>query len=166
MDDRKQIMEYPPPPVRAHSAPIPSIEMAPRIPEFEDSMDLRDYLDIILRRKWLVLSIVFVSFITTLIVSYSMQPLYKAKAKIELSLQAPRVTKFEDTLTSHLQTREFMQTQLKLLHSASLIDRVIERLQLDTNPVFHPPANKKDEGGLSPELNDSLEKHSQASRVP
>ena len=122
--------------------------MAPRIPEFEDSMDLRDYLDIILRRKWLVLSIVFVSFITTLIVSYSMQPLYKAKAKIELSLQAPRVTKFEDTLTSHLQTREFMQTQLKLLHSASLIDRVIERLQLDTNPVFHPPANKKDEGGI------------------
>ena len=122
--------------------------MAPAVPEFEDSMDLRDYLDIILRRKWLVLSIVFVSFLTTLIVSYSMQPLYKAKAKIELSLQAPRVTKFEDTLTSQLQTREFMQTQLKLLQSVSLIDRIIERLQLDTNPVFYPPAKKKDEGGI------------------
>jgi uncharacterized protein involved in exopolysaccharide biosynthesis len=74
VDDQKQIMQYPPP-VPANSAPLPSIEMAPPVPEFEDSADLRDYLDIILRRKWLVLSILLVSFVTTLIVSYSMQPL-------------------------------------------------------------------------------------------
>jgi capsular exopolysaccharide synthesis family protein len=141
-------MEYPPPPVQANSAPLPSIEMAPPVPEFDDSVDLRDYLDIILRRKWLVLSIVFVSLITTFIVSYSMQPLYKAKARIELSVQAPRVTKFEDTMTSQIETRQFIQTQLKLLQSESLADRVIERLQLDTNPAFHPPAKKEVEESI------------------
>ncbi len=148
LDDQKQITEYPPPPVPANSAPIPSIEMAPPVPEFEDSADLRDYLDIILRRKWLVLSILLVSFLTTLIVSYSMQPLYKAKAKIELSVQAPRVTKFEDTLSSQVQTHEFIQTQFKLLQSESLAGRVIERLQLDTNPAFHPPAKAEGEESI------------------
>ncbi len=140
-------MENPSSLVPANSAPVPSVEMAPQIPAFEDSADLRDYLDIILRRKWLILSVVFVSFITTLIVSYSMQPLYKAKARIEVSVQAPRVTKFEDTLSNQVQTREFIQTQFRLLQSESLSDRVIERLQLDTNPAFHPPAKK--EGGES-----------------
>jgi capsular exopolysaccharide synthesis family protein len=148
VDDQKQIMQYPPPPVSANSAPVPSIEMAPPIPEFEDSADLRDYLDIIFRRKWLVLSILLVSFLTTLIVSYSMQPLYKAKGRIELSLQAPRVTKFEDTLASQLQTREFIQTQFKLLQSESLAGRVIERLQLDTSPAFHSPAKTEGEGSI------------------
>jgi len=147
VDDQKQIMQYPPP-VPANSAPLPSIEMAPPVPEFEDSADLRDYLDIILRRKWLVLSILLVSFVTTLIVSYSMQPLYKAKGRIELSVQAPRVTKFEDTLGSQLQTREFIQTQFKLLQSESLAGRVIERLQLDTSPAFHPPAKTEAEESI------------------
>ncbi|MFZ2447552.1 MAG: polysaccharide biosynthesis tyrosine autokinase [Syntrophobacteraceae bacterium] len=126
---------------------LPSINMGGPVPEYEESADLRDYLDTILRRKWLVLSILFVSLFTTLIVSYTMQPLYKAKARIELSVQAPRVTKFEDMVGSQLQTREFIQTQLKLLQSESLAGRVIERLQLDTNPVFHPPTKK--EGGES-----------------
>lgn len=143
-------MENPSSLVPANSAPVPSVEMAPQIPAFEDSADLRDYLDIILRRKWLILSVVFVSFITTLIVSYSMQPLYKAKARIEVSVQAPRVTKFEDTLSNQVQTREFIQTQFRLLQSESLSDRVIERLQLDTNPAFHPPAKK--EGGRASSL--------------
>ncbi len=147
VDDRKQIMEYPSL-APANSAPISSIEMAPPVPEFEDSADLRDYLDIILRRKWLILSVVFVSFITTLIVSYSMQPLYKAKARIEVSLQTPRVTKFEDTISGQVQSREFIQTQFKLLQSESLADRVIERLQLDTNPAFHPPAKKEGEESI------------------
>jgi polysaccharide biosynthesis transport protein len=145
LDDQKQIMEYPNVPVRANTASVPSVEMAPRVPEFEDSANLRDYFDIILRRKWLVLSIVLVSVLTTLIVSYSMQPLYKAKGKIELSVQAPRVTKFEDTLGSQLQTREFIQTQFKLLQSESLADRVIERLQLDTSPAFHAPVKTEGE---------------------
>ena len=148
MDDQKQIMQYPPPSVPANSAPIPSIEMAPPVPEFEDSADLRDYLDIIFRRKWLVLSILLVSFLTTLIVSYSMQPLYKAKARIELNVQAPRVTKFEDMLSTQLQTREFIQTQFKLLQSESLAGRVIERLQLDTSPAFHPPAKTEGEDSI------------------
>ena len=110
------------------------------IPEFDDSADIRDYLEIILRRKWLILIILLISIATTFIVSLTMKPQYKANGKIELTIQSPRVTKFEDMamLGTQIQTREFMQTQLKLLKSETLGDRVIDKLQLEHNPALTP----------------------------
>ena len=110
------------------------------VPEFDDAADIRDYLEIILRRKWLISIIVLISIATTLIVSLAMKPQYKANGKIELTIQSPRVTKFEDMamLGTQIQTREFMQTQLKLLKSETLGDRVIDKLQLEHNPALAP----------------------------
>ena len=110
------------------------------IPEFDDAADIRDYLEIILRRKWLILIILLISVATTFIVSLTMKPQYKANGKIELTIQSPRVTKFEDMamLGTQIQTREFMQTQLKLLKSETLGDRVIDKLQLEHNPALTP----------------------------
>ncbi len=110
-------------------------------PEFDDSADIRDYLEIILRRKWLILVILLISVVTTIVVSLTMKPQYKANGKIELTLESPRVTKFEEMamLGSQIQTREFMQTQLKLLKSETLGDLVIDKLQLDHNPALAPP---------------------------
>ncbi|MGA3117085.1 MAG: polysaccharide biosynthesis tyrosine autokinase [Syntrophobacteraceae bacterium] len=110
------------------------------IPEFDDSADIRDYLEIIRRRKWLILTILLISIATTLVVSLAVKPQYKANGKIELTIQSPRVTKFEDMtmLGTQLQTREFMQTQLKLLKSETLSGRVIDKLQLEHNPALTP----------------------------
>ena len=128
-------------------APVPKDNFQPLsqyvkepIPEFDDAADIRDYLEIILRRKWLISIIVLISIATTLIVSLAMKPQYKANGKIELTIQSPRVTKFEDMamLGTQIQTREFMQTQLKLLKSETLGDRVIDKLQLEHNPALAP----------------------------
>ena len=68
-------------------------------------------MEIIFRRKWLILIILLTSIATTLIVSMTMRPQYKANGKIELTIQSPRVTKFEDMamMGTQIQTREFMQ---------------------------------------------------------
>jgi len=89
--------------------------------------------------------------VTTLIVSLTLAPLYKATGKIELTIQSPRVTKFEDMtiLGSQMQTHEFMQTHLKLLKSESLADRVIDKLHLETNPAFNPPKGGQRSGILN-----------------
>ena len=110
------------------------------IPEFDDAADIRDYLEIIVRRKWLILIILLISIATTFVVSLTMKPQYKANGKIELTIQSPRVTKFEDMamLGTQIQTREFMQTQLKLLKSETLGDRVIDKLELEHNPALTP----------------------------
>ncbi|MEJ5363563.1 MAG: polysaccharide biosynthesis tyrosine autokinase [Desulfosoma sp.] len=131
-------------------ASLPSTEFREAVPEWEDTVDLRDYMEILLRRKWTVISVLMVVFATTLVVSFTMTPVFKAQARLEVSPKETTVTKFEDVVASQLQTREFMQTQVKLLQSESLAQRVIDKLQLQQHPDFNPKAAPiQDEGVVS-----------------
>lgn len=124
---------------------LPSTEFREIIPDFEDSVDLRDYLEVVLRRKWLVLTVLTAAFVTTLVVSLSMKPVFMATGRLELSVRAPKVTKFQDVtdnVMTSMQTQEFIQTQVKLLQSESLANRVIDKLNLVLNPVFNPAVAK------------------------
>jgi capsular exopolysaccharide synthesis family protein len=94
-------------------------------------IDVRDYLEVIFRHKRPAAALMIFVFLTISIVSISVEPVYRAEGRVELSLQSPKVTKFEDMASSQLQASEFVQTQLKLFQSASLARRVIDRLQLE-----------------------------------
>lgn len=120
-------------------ANLPSTELRDQVPDFDDSADLRDYLDMVLRHKWAVLAFLCGVFILVLIVSLSMKPVFKATGKLELSMQTPKVTKFEDLTGTGMspQLREYIQTHVKLLQSLSLADRVMAKLHLEENPVFN-----------------------------
>ena len=116
-------------PVRVSPSQLPSTEVRESVPNFDDTADLRDYLDILLRNKWVVLTFLCGAFILMLIVSLSMKPVFRATGRVELNMQTPKVTKFEDltgTATSQ-QLREYILTNVKLLQSQSLARRVIER---------------------------------------
>lgn len=145
----KSDLTFFPPAVRKDNFQPPSRSVIEPVPEFDESADIRDYMEIVLRRKWLILTIVLISMVTTLIISLAMKPRYRAAGKIELTLQSPHVTKFEDmaALGSQIQTREFMQTQLKLLKSETLADRVIDKLDLENNPAISPPPQQ--DGAIS-----------------
>ena len=121
---------------------LPSTEFREPIPDYDEEVDLRDYLEIILRRKWLVGTVVLVVFVTTLIVTLALTPIFKAQARLEISPRGLKVTKFEDltAVANQLQVREFMTTQVKLLQSRSLAERVIDKLHLLHHPVFNPKA--------------------------
>ncbi len=141
--------QYPAPVSVTH---LPATELRESPPDFEDSADLRDYLEVVLRRKWLVLTFLVGVFITTLVLSLSMQPIFKATGRVELSIRAPKVTKFQDVdAVGQIQTRELMQTHVKLLQSESLARRVMEKLHLEENPAFNAviaEEKKKAEGGM------------------
>ncbi len=111
--------------------------MEPFESQTEDEFDLRGCLEVLFRRKWLICGVLFAVFVSTLIVTLAMTPIYKATGKLEFSLQPPKVTKFEDMVVPQTQTREFMNTQTRLLASDSLAWRVIEALDLVRNPHFN-----------------------------
>ena len=125
------------PPAQLGQATLPSTEFREQIPQMDDEIDLRDYLDVVIRRKWLIGVVLFVVFVTTLIVTLAMTPVYKATGRLEFNMQPPKVTKFEDMVVPQTQTREFMNTQTKLLTSDSLAWRVVEALDLVNNPAFN-----------------------------
>lgn len=115
---------------------LPSTELLKDIPEWDtEEVHLRDYLDVIFRRKWLIVSFLALTFITTLVLTLSSPKLYKALASIEVYPKEQNVTKFEEVVTADMRSQEFFQTQVELLQNSALALRVIERLDLAEHPV-------------------------------
>ena len=121
----------------AYNQHLPSTELHGAIPGWEDGEEihLRDYLDVIIRRKWLIICVLALSFITTLIFTLGSTKIYKATATLEVTQKSPQVTKFEEVVAAEVKAREFYETQVALLLSQALIERVIDKLNLMTNPI-------------------------------
>jgi len=107
------------------------------IPDWnEEEVHLRDYIDVLVRRKWLIVSFLALTLISTLILTLASPKSFKASATIEISPRQQKVTKFEEVVTSNLVSREFYETQVELIQSPAPIRRVIEKLNLAEHPVI------------------------------
>jgi len=101
-----------------------------------EEIQLKDYLDVIIRRKWLILTMLTLVFLSTLIFTLTATRIYEASAVVEVSQETPHVTSFQEVLGSEIQAREFYETQVELIQSKTMIDRVIKKLDLITHPVI------------------------------
>jgi len=123
-------------PLAAADGYLPSTEFRNAIPQSaDDEIEIRDLIDVLIRRKWLIISILSFVFISTLIFTLASTKIYKATAVIEVTRQAPKVTKFEEVVASELQTREYYETQVDLLGSQPLAERVIDKMRLNEHPA-------------------------------
>ena len=109
---------------------LPSTEFRESVPDMDEEVSIKDYLDVLLRRKWLVLGFLFLVFISTAIFTLSETRIYKATATLEVSRQQAKVTKFEEMVGDEMRSQEFMQTQVALLESNTLAKRVAEKLDM------------------------------------
>jgi uncharacterized protein involved in exopolysaccharide biosynthesis len=116
---------------------LPSSDFRESIPNgAEEEIDLRDYIEVILRRRWLVMGVLFFVFVSTLIFSLSAQKLYRATGTIEVNAEQQKVTKFEDVVNETLRSQEFVATQVSLMKSNSISERIISKMSLREHPVF------------------------------
>jgi len=122
---------------------LPSTEVRELVQEFEDEIDLRDYLDTLIRRKSLVLACLLFFFSVIALYTFIVTPQFKAMGILSVSSQSDKLTKFEDVESTSLKSMEFLETQVKMMQSEQLALRVITRMDLTNNPDF----NKKEEAG-------------------
>ena len=126
-----------------------------RLEDFEQTEEkhLRDYLHVLMRRKWIIAAffIAVVSLVT--ISSFLMTPLYKATAVIQIDKENPNVLAFKDVQVVS-PDEQYYTTQYKILKSRSLAKRTIQDLGLDKNPLFNPEAAGP--GGLISSIKDSI----------
>ena len=85
-----------------YSPHLPSTELGqPRLDwENREDIHLRDYLDVIIRRKWLIICILAMCFLTTLVFTLTSTKIYKATSTIEVTQETPQVTKFEEVVAA------------------------------------------------------------------
>ena len=104
--------------------------------------DLREYLHILLKRKWWIIGSFLTVFLAVAIFTFVRTPIFRTIATLQITQDNPgsQVTvddKFS-RLTGGDSLEKFQQTQYKILQSQSLAQRVIQSLNLKDHPDFKP----------------------------
>ena len=109
---------------------MPGLAAAP--PE-AGTLDLRDLWRLIVKHKWMLVSVATVGLVAALLLSFVRTPLYLATSSLQIDKRAPRVVKFgqEDMANQDMDERTVLGTHLELLKSRVLAERVIDELRLD-----------------------------------
>jgi succinoglycan biosynthesis transport protein ExoP len=111
-----------PPVIRRESLP-PDISRS-YYQDKEKQPHLRDYLDILIRRKWIVIVFLVSVVVTGTIATFIMKPLYKATTTIQLGSGKTELVTFKDVY----KVGGDVETQYKILNSMNLAERVVARL--------------------------------------
>jgi capsular exopolysaccharide synthesis family protein len=120
-------------PLRDLTPPVP-VTAAPGEPTH-----LREYLAVVLKRKWLILSLMIVVTSLVAIQMYRLPSEYQAKTQIQIEQRSKSV--LSTSRTGDLVIRggndpNYWGTQLKKLETQKLARQVIMRLDLQNNPTF------------------------------
>jgi capsular exopolysaccharide synthesis family protein len=101
---------------------------------------LRDYLHILLRRKWWVIGTFLTIFLAIAAFTFLRTPIYRTIATLQITQDNPGSQVALDDKLSKLtgsdSLEKFQQTQYKILQSQSLALRVIKVLHLNEHPDF------------------------------
>ena len=105
-------------------------------PAASEPSQLRDYLFVVLKRKWLILSLCLV--VTSLVaVQMFRQPsVYEAETTIRIEERSRNVLQTKEFVLNAQPDANFWGTQVKLLQSPALARQVALTLDLQHNPTF------------------------------
>ncbi|MDT5060825.1 MAG: polysaccharide biosynthesis transport protein [Acidobacteriota bacterium] len=100
-----------------------------------ETTHLRDYMAVVLKRKWLILSLVVVVTSLVTIQMYRQPPIYEAETTIQIE-QKSSIVKTKELILNTGNDPTYWNTQLKLLENPQLARQVIVALDLQNNPAF------------------------------
>ena len=108
----------------------PKMNFWPEQMSLPQQVHLADYLDIIKRRKWVVIAffVVVVGMVSTF--SFMSTPVYKATTQIIIEPQSIPVLGMGDVVSKGSAEQEYYQTQYNLLRGRELSRQVIQELAL------------------------------------
>ena len=98
---------------------------------------LREYLRVLVKRKWIVLSCFFIIPVLVLLASLRMTRIYEAVGRIAISRPDPTIANFKDAANAQsdfLDPSE-IDTEVAILQSDLLALQVMRQLNLDKNPA-------------------------------
>lgn len=101
-------------------------------------VELRDYWKVILKRKWTIVSFTFIVLLATGVMTFTMRPIYRSTATIQINKENPQVVDFKEIFSVNTMEMDYYQTQYRILESRTLAKRVIHSLKLSEHPEFLP----------------------------
>jgi succinoglycan biosynthesis transport protein ExoP len=117
------------------STAFPSFELTPREPH------LYDYLLILRKHQWLILSFMLAVVTIVAIATFRMQPVYIATARVEIDRENSNILPFQgaDSYDYAMDLENYIETQTKILTSETLALQTIRNNALSARPEFSSP---------------------------
>jgi succinoglycan biosynthesis transport protein ExoP len=114
---------------------MPAWELSPREPH------LYDYLLILRKHQWLILSFMLAVVTIVAIATFRMQPVYVATARIEMDRENSNILPFQgsDSYDFMMDLENYIETQSKILTSETLALQTIRNGGLTARPEFSSP---------------------------
>lgn len=147
MTEQTHFNNHPPPNeqlmVQKEQSHLPATYVRETMPYFDEGeVHLRDYIDVIFRRKWVVIITLLVVFSFVAIHALTETPMYLAKGTIKASPKGMNVAVFKDVDDTYMKSMEYIATQISLLQSERLLTRVIKVMDLNNTPDFSGTIDK------------------------
>ena len=105
----------------------------------EEQIDLRDYLRVILKQRWIIIAFFAIVVIVVAIYVLTATPVYKATTRLIIEKENPNVVSIEEVMAVDASGTDYYQTQYKIIESRLVAREVIKRLRLDQSEEFCPP---------------------------
>ncbi|MBD3414369.1 MAG: polysaccharide biosynthesis tyrosine autokinase [Candidatus Aminicenantes bacterium] len=115
-------------------------------PEDEETeINLLEYWHLLLKRKWVVIACVGAAVFFKGVYVFKVTPQYKAVSTMMIEEESSRVLSIEDEFgyRQSVVDPRFFNTQIKLLSSKALMERVARKLDLVHHPLFEEEGNNK-----------------------
>ncbi|HUO34597.1 MAG TPA: polysaccharide biosynthesis tyrosine autokinase [Candidatus Acidoferrum sp.] len=108
------------------------LDQSPREPH------LLDYLIILRKHQWLILTFLLAVVTIVTIASFKMKPVYEAAARVEVDRESQSLQPFQDSnpYDGYIDLDNYLETQAKILQSETLALQTIRSLDLERYPEF------------------------------
>ena len=125
----------PPPPTPLH--PLTAVVHDAGDPDAAET-GLLTYWHVLLKRKWLVISVLATVVLVVLVATMITPSVYRASATLQIDLETIKVVQAEDVTPGEgMSSRDYYQTQYELLKTSALAERVAAKLPESLSPLVH-----------------------------
>lgn len=106
------------------------------------AMDMRRWFNVFRRRIRLFIAVALVVFAATVMLTLQATPRYTATASVVLDTRKTNVTGVQQVMSDMPTDASSVATEVEILKSGQLAERVVEALKLDEDPEFNPALRK------------------------
>jgi capsular exopolysaccharide synthesis family protein len=122
----------------AHATPVRALPaMEASVIRAQDYVSFATYWHTLMKRRWTIVTVAVVVTVIAAIVSFRMQPVFKATARVQVEADTPLIQSLQDLFQKATADDTFVQTQIQILKSENLAWRTIEELNL-TDSLIKP----------------------------
>lgn len=108
-----------------------------------ETTHLREYMQVVLKRKWLILSLMLVVTSLVAVQMYRQPSIYQAATTVLIEQKPQSVLQTKEVVINTQSDPNYWNTQLRLLENPQLARQVVLTLDLQNNPAFFSGQSQK-----------------------